>query len=218
MRILVLGDMHLPWMDHQVLIESYKFSRSFKPDKIIQVGDLVDQKAWSQWPKDPEDPNPSEEWDMTEQQIHYVHKLFPEMTIIEGNHCKRIMKRAMEIGIPRKLIRTMEDMFPFPKWEWYMESEPLVVDNIAFIHGDEMGGNAWQKAQRMGMSVVQGHDHQAYLQYVNTFRHQIFGMSVGTMMDPKSIAAKYAAKNPMKCWMGWATIVNGVPQLHPWGK
>jgi predicted phosphodiesterase len=216
MRILVLGDLHLPWVDYEALIATYKFSRSYKPDRIIQVGDLVDQKAWSQWPKDPDDPNPGEEWEMTEDGVHYVHKLFPEMTIIEGNHCRRIMKKAMEIGIPKKLIRGMNDMFPFPKWEWRLDPNPLVVDNIMFIHGDEMGGNAYQKAQRVGMNVVQGHDHQAYLQYINTFKHQVFGMSVGTLMDPNSIAARYAAKNAMKCWQGWATITDGVPQLYPW--
>ena len=77
-----------------------------------------------------------------------------------------------------------------------------------------MAGNAIQKAGKLGMSLVQGHDHMAYMSYINTFYKQIFGMSVGCMMNPTSIAARYAAKNPMKMWSGWATITNGEPQLH----
>lgn len=214
MRILALGDMHFPWIDFKVLMAAHEFAKDYKPDLVIQVGDIVDQKAWSRYPKDVDDPSPHEEWMMAEDGLHALHRLFPKMIILEGNHCRRIMCRALEAGIPKKLIKTLDQVFDFPDWHWHMHPRPYVADGIAFIHGDEMAGNAYQKAGKLGMPLVQGHDHLGYLQFINTFDREIFGMSIGCMIDSESIAARYAAKNALRTWQGWATITDGEPHLH----
>lgn len=218
MKILVLGDLHFPWHETSCLLACSQFAKNYKPDLVIQIGDIIDGKAWSRFPKDPEDDGPSLEWSKVESSMATMNKLFPQLVILQGNHCLRIMHQALSVGIPRQLLRQLNQTFEFPGWHWHVHPQPYVADGIKFIHGDEMPGNAWQKAQKMGRSVVQGHDHQGYLTYVNTFDHQIFGMSVGCMIDAQSIAARYAAKNIMRCWLGWATITNGIPELWPWRK
>lgn len=214
MKILVLGDTHFPWVDYACLHAAYRFAQKYQPDIVIQVGDLVDQKAWSVHPKDPADPSPAEEWQMTVEGLTYLHKLFPKMTILEGNHCRRIMCRALEAKIPKQLIKTMSDIFNFEDWTWHLDVKPLIVDKIVFIHGDEMPGRAHQKASRIGQSLVQGHDHMAYLEFINTYGFEIFGMSAGSMLDRESLAARYAAKNLCRSWTGWATVTHGEPALH----
>ena len=214
MKILVIPDTHFPWVDYPCLHACYKFAQIYKPDVVVQVGDLVDQKAWSQYPKDPSDPSPADEWQMTVEGLTYLHKLFPDLTILEGNHCRRIMCRALEARIPKQLIKTMDQMLNFEGWKWHLDVKPLIIDNIFFIHGDEMPGRAFHKAARVGKSVVQGHDHLGYLEFINTYGHEIFGMSCGSMLDRENLAAKYSAKNLLRSWTGWATVTHGEPALH----
>lgn len=217
MRVFVLGDIHAPWVLWKALEDAARARDAYKPDRVIQVGDMIDAKAWSRHPKDPDD-CPSSEWDQTEIAMDKVHKLFPELTILSGNHDRRIMHRASEVSLPSQLVKSLKECFPYKGWEWRVDgSQQLTIDGVLYIHGDETLGNAWQKAQRMGNSVVQGHDHMAYLQYINTFNSQIWGMSVGTFLDGASAAARYAARNPFRSWHGWATVTDGVlPMLHPW--
>lgn len=218
MKILVLGDLHFPWHEHRCLEACYEFSKKYKPDLVIQVGDIIDGKAWSRYPKDPDDLSPELEWQQVVTSMAQLNKMFPQLVILQGNHCLRIMTRASEAGLCQPLIRTLNQVFDYKGWKWHVQPKPYVADGITFIHGDELPGNAWQKAQKIGKPLVQGHDHLGYLQYVNTFDHQIFGMSVGCMIDAKSIAARYAARNLMRCWLGWGTITHLRPELHPWLK
>ena len=217
MKILVLGDLHLPFVLWDALSAAQDYAKYYKPDLVIQVGDIIDAYNWSLYPRASDSPNAEAEWDATEIAMDRFRSLFAKypVTILSGNHDRRTMLRAFGVNLPRRLIKNLEDVFQYENWTWHLESKPLVIDKTIFIHGDEMMGNAWQKAQKLGQSLVQGHDHLGYLQYIVTFNHRIFGMSVGTMMDANSIAGRYAAKNAMRSWVGFATITNGVPNLIP---
>jgi len=215
MRILIIPDSHLPCADWIALQAIYKFNKKFKADIIIQLGDLIDAKAWSRWPKDPDDDSAQLEWDKTEAAVLKFAKLFPKMTIILGNHDRRPMAKALEVGLPKQLVRRLDEVFNVPGWNWHLDNKPLVVDGVVFIHGDEMGGTVSQKASRLGVSVVQGHTHKASLTYINTFQKQLFAMECGHVADTETSAFRYSAKNPMTSWKGFATIEDGVPRLHP---
>lgn len=221
MKILVLGDLHIPYVLWDALAAAHDFSKWYKPDVIIQVGDLTDQGAWSRFDKDTDQPNPHDEWLALEDQLHAVHRLFGTKTPwlqLEGNHCRRIMHRATGAGIPKQLVRTMDELFPFKNWKWHISDDPLIVDGIAFVHGDESAGSGIIKARRTGRSLVQGHDHIAYLEYIDTYDREIFGMSVGCLLDRKTLAARYARRNLGRCWIGWATITDGEPHLYSYRR
>ena len=216
MRILVLGDIHFPFVDTHALSTAIEFAKKYKPDRIIQVGDFIDSYNWSLYKRAPDSPSADAEWNQTELLAHRFFKAldkFP-LTILEGNHCRRHMLRAFEANLPKRLIRLLPEIFPYENVTWHMQPTPLVVDNIAFIHGDEMGGTAAQKAKTLGNSLVQGHTHQASITFINTFHHQIFSMEVGCLMDGSSIAGRYAAKIPHRMWLGLATITDGHPNLR----
>lgn len=219
MKILVLGDVHLPFTNWSCVQACATFAKSYKPDLIIQVGDITDQYNWSLYKREPDGPNATLEFEMMIESFKRFHSYFKsyDIKILFGNHDKRKMLRAFEVNIPKAMIKTLDELFPYENIIWHTSVEPFVADNTIFIHGDEMMGNAWQKAQRLGHSLVQGHDHLGYLNYINTFKKQIFGMSAGCMIDAQSIAARYAAKNPMRCWLGWATVTDGIPHLYPFG-
>ena len=218
---IILGDTHIPWEDKELLksvSDVYKFYSRKKDHKVtvIQMGDSTDQKAWSRFSKDVDDYSPTEEWEKTVEGMLQLSKMFPEMHILTGNHCRRVMQKAFEASLPKQLIKGLEQVFDYPGWKWHLDNKPLVLDKVAFLHGDETGGSAVAKAKRMGMSVVQGHDHQGYVEFINTFDHKIFGMGVGCMIDPAGSAFRYSAKNPMTCFIGYGEIIDGRPNLIQW--
>ncbi len=216
MRIMALGDTHFPFTRWDALEAAADFAKSYKPDLIIQVGDFIDAHNWSKWTSPTDAPNSHDEWNLTIESVGKFQHMFRKwpVVILEGNHCRRAMMRATESKIPKQLIKTMDEMFTFDNFTWHMSHRPFMRDGVYYIHGDEMGGNAYQKAQRAGHSIVQGHDHAAYLHFINTFERQIFGMSIGAFLDPSSVAGRYAAKNLMKMWCGWSTITDSKPHLY----
>ncbi len=222
--ILVLPDMHMPFLNMKVLEDAYKWKKKHKPDLIIQIGDLFDQKAWSRWPKDPDDYSPYEEFEVAADQADIVAKKFPTMEVILGNHDRRIMHRAMEAGLTKHILRELNEVFDYPGWNWHMEARDRLIVNtptgpVFFMHGDEMGGTARAKATVLGMSVCQGHTHQASVQYVHNevAGHAIWAFVVGNMLDTASKGARYAAANPIGTVEGFGVIRNGVPFFIPQG-
>lgn len=222
MKVLALGDLHLPWIDWRAVDAVSRFAFDYKPDLIVQVGDFIDAQAWSRHPKNTDAPSPDAEWAMIEKAARRFNDALPSDTrlyIIEGNHDRRHKMRALEATIPSQLVRPLSSMFPYPNWVWWVQQKPLTIDGVDYVHGDELNGTAHQKASRCGRSIVQGHLHtDAGIKYIRNFQRLTFGLDVGTLMDVKSIAARYAHKRLLRSWIGWATITDGVPHLYPVGR
>lgn len=222
MKVLAIGDTHLPWIDWRAMAALSKFACDYKPDLIVQVGDFIDAQAWSKHPKHTDAPGADIEWQMIEKAAKKFDEMLPPDTrlyIIEGNHDRRHKMRAMEAAIPSQLVKPLSAMFPYKNWVWWVQQKPLAIDGVDYVHGDELGGRAVQKAGRCGRSIVQGHLHtDAGVTYIQSFHRQIFGADIGTLMDVKSLAARYAHKRLLRSWLGWATITDGVPHLYPYKR
>ncbi len=145
MKVLVLGDPHLPAPDWDLLKEAHEFNRTFRANRIVCVGDLTDQKTWSKYGRDTDDVGNDEEW---------------ELTI----GATRSFKAANLAGVPSKLVKSLSEALPAPGWRWYDTSRgPLMLDGVGYIHGDEQSGSALAKASFVGHPIVQGHDHKGIL-------------------------------------------------------
>lgn len=217
--ICVAGDIHFPFADWDLLREfakHVKFLRTKKKKlKVVQLGDITDQKAWSRFTGASDDMSPDAEWEGAYHDMHRFHDLVPNMEIIFGNHDIRQIKAATEAKIPRQLIKSLDEVFPFAGWNWHTANKPLIIDGIMFVHGDEGAGSAIIKAKNTGMSVVQGHDHQMYLEYIKSCGVTRFGLGGGCMIDQTARAFSYAAKNPMGCDTGYSIIAKGIPHIYP---
>jgi predicted phosphodiesterase len=219
-KILVLPDMHIPFMDWAAVKLAANWVRKHEPDLVIQLGDLFDQKAWSKFPKEPDDLSPNDEIEITLEAVKRLNKMFPEMQILFGNHDLRISKKSLDVGFTRHLLRDLQDIFPYDGWNWWSNPrEKLVVNTtrgpILFVHGDEDKGDAVSKSRLFGLSVVQGHDHQFKCSYTSTLNGTVFGLSSGHLMDQESKGARYAnrqGKYPVK---GFTIIKYGIPYFLP---
>jgi predicted phosphodiesterase len=220
--ILVLPDIHMPWPHWDALKQAKKWADKHKPELVVQLGDLTDQKIWSRWQHDVDDYSPSQEFDEAEKGLKLLHKWFPKMVILRGNHDERIKLRAVEAGLPGKMFRDVDDVFAYPGWEWISREDNLIVNTargkILFQHGDEMGGTVAQKSRILGMSVIQGHTHKTSITYTQTPTGHFFGAEMGCLMDVKSKAARYAQANPVGSSIGFGVVKFGCPYFVAYGK
>jgi predicted phosphodiesterase len=214
-KILVLPDMHAPWVNMKALKQAHQWYKSHKPDLVVCLGDITDQKIWSRWPKDVDDASPTDEFLAAKKCLEQVYKMFPKMTIIRGNHDTRILSKAIEAGLPSQMFNDIDAVFNFKGWTWVPQNDKLIINTnrgpILFVHGDEQGGTVVQKSRILGMSVIQGHTHKVSITYTTTLKGTIFGAEMGCIMDTQSKAAKYAAANPVGSSVGFGVVKYGVP-------
>jgi predicted phosphodiesterase len=207
--------MQAPWINWDALAQAHRWYISHKPDLVVCLGDITDQKIWSRWSKDVDDMSPSEEFKAAEKAMHKIHQMFPNMIILRGNHDVRVLAKAIEAGIPNEMFKDVDQVFNFRGWTWIKQGEKLIINTsrgkILFVHGDEQGGTVAQKSRILGMSVVQGHTHKASITYTTALNGTIFGAEMGCLMDTQSKAAKYAAPNPVGSTIGFGVIKYGVP-------
>lgn len=214
-KILVLPDMHAPWVDWKAINQAHSWAKRHKPDLVIQLGDITDQKIWSRWQKDVDDVSPSDEFIAAEKCLKRLYKMFPKLLILRGNHDVRILSKAVEAGIPAQMFNDINQVFNYKGWTWIPHNEKLIIKTtrgpILFVHGDEQGGTVAQKSRILGMSVIQGHTHKTSITYTTTLKGTVFGAELGCLMDVNSKAAKYAAANPVGCSIGFGVVKFGVP-------
>jgi predicted phosphodiesterase len=214
-KVLILPDIHAPWVDWKALEQAHKWAKSHKPDLIVQLGDITDQKIWSRWQKDVDDVSPSDEFLQAEKALKRIHKMFPKMVILRGNHDVRILSKAVEAGIPSQMFNDVDKVFNFKGWTWAKQNSKFIVRTsrgpVLFVHGDEQGGTVAQKSRILGLSIIQGHTHKTSITYTTTLKGTVFGAEMGCLMDINSKAAKYAAANPVGCSIGFGVLKFGVP-------
>ncbi|MFO0447708.1 MAG: metallophosphoesterase [Planctomyces sp.] len=218
--ILVLPDMHSPWINWAAVNMAHKWAKKHKPDLVVQLGDLADQKAWSRWPTDPDDPSPHSEFEAFIQDMHKLNKMFPKMHILTGNHDLRLRSRAAESKVPGRMLKTIQDVLPFKGWVWHLDPRdklivPTARGKILFVHGDEDGGTPIQKAVQLGVNICQGHTHRCSVVTRQTLDKFVWGMECGHLMDVESKAADYAARKSVGMACGFGVIKFGVPYWIP---
>jgi predicted phosphodiesterase len=221
-KVLILPDMHLPWPNWDALKQAEKWRIKHKPDLVVCLGDITDQKIWSRWPKDVDDASPSDEFIEAEKGIKRLHRMFPKLVILRGNHDVRILNRAIEAGVPAQMFRDVDDVFSMHGWTWVKQNSKFTINTargkVLFVHGDEQGGTVAQKSRILGHSIIQGHTHKVSITYTTALNGTIFGAEMGCIMDVESKAAKYAAPNPVGSTVGFGVLKWGVPYFVSYVK
>lgn len=218
--ILVLPDLHFPWADQQGVEMAHRWAKKHKPDLIVQLGDITDQKMWSRWPTDPDDMSPHQEFEAMLSGLQDLSKRFPKMVILSGNHDRRLYTKAAESKLPTKMLKTLQDLVPARGWDWRLDPRkklivPTARGNVLFLHGDESGGTPLAKAVAVGTNVCMGHTHKTSITYRQTMDKFVWGFEAGHLMDVESKAADYAAASPVGAACGFGVIKYGVPYWLP---
>lgn len=180
------------------------------------MGDEVDYHAISFHDNDPDLPSAGDELEEAIECLKPLYRLFPEAFVLESNHGSLVLRKALHHGLPKRVIKPYNDILEAPKgWKWV---DDLVVDTplgkVYFHHS--RGGDVLKNSQAYGMSFVQSHHHEKFeIRYWSSPMALCFGMIVGCLADPNSLALAYGKNNLKRPVIGTGLIVDGKAILEP---
>jgi hypothetical protein len=202
-RILIVGDIHAPFSLDGYLDFCKETYAIYNCNQVIFIGDIIDNHYSSFHTTDPDGMGGGDELDLAINYIQDWVEAFPKADVLIGNHDRMIMRKAFESQIPKRWIKSYNEVLG-TEWNWI---ERIVYDNVQYVHGE--GGTARTKAKNDMMSTVQGHIHtQAYTEWMVGRNFRVFGMQVGCGIDCTAYAAAYA-KHFKKQAIGCGVVIGG---------
>ena len=208
-RVLVIGDLHAPFELEGYLQFCKDLKKKHKTDKVVFIGDIIDNHFSSYHETDPDGMSGGQELEAAIKVVAQWYKAFPEATVIIGNHDRLIMRKAFSSAIPKIWIKDYNDVLGTPNWVW---EDRLVIDNVQYIHGE--GGTARTRCKADLMSTVQGHLHtQCYTEWFVGANYKVFGTQVGCGIDFDTYAMAYA-KRGKKPAVGAAVVLDGTTVVN----
>tara|TARA_R100000654_G_scaffold5716_1_gene15734 strand:+ start:1711 stop:2409 length:699 start_codon:yes stop_codon:yes gene_type:complete len=215
-RILVISDMHLPYQHKDAIKFLSEIKKEFKPDRVINIGDLLDFHAISMHTHDPDLASAGHELTMARKYVRELESIYPQVTEVDSNHSSLVYRRAIKYGMSREFLKDYGDFLGTKKWNW-VDDLTITMSNgqrCFFTHG--RSADVLKVSQTMGMSAVQGHYHTKFLvSYWANPDNLFFAMNVGCMINQKSMAFHYAKNFKTRFILGCGIILDGIPRLLP---
>lgn len=202
-NILIIGDLHAPFNLPNYLEFCLEQQKKFKCGRVVFIGDVIDNHYSSYHESDPDGMSAGDELDIAIQEIQKYYKVFPEATVIIGNHDRLVYRKAFSGGVSKRWIKEYKEVLKVPNWDFV---ESLDLFDININHGE--GGGARIKMKKELQSQIQGHLHSdLYVDFIVGKNFRIFGMQVGCGIDFKSYAMAYG-KNFKKPAIGCGVLLN----------
>lgn len=216
-NVLVIGDLHEPfsldgYLDH--CIETYK---EFNCNKVIFIGDLIDNHAISYHEHDPDGQSPFGEYMLAVERLKRWYQAFPEAKVTIGNHDQLGVRKVFSAGLPSFWLKSLEQILEAPKS--YEFDFHFTIDDVFYTHGTGVSGDngAMKIANQNRQSAVIGHLHSvSNIKYSASYKDLIFAMTVGCGIDYKQYAFNYGKDIPAKPIVSCGVVLGGkIPVLVP---
>jgi hypothetical protein len=216
-KILVISDQHMPFEHPDTFSFLAAIKRRYKPDRIINIGDEVDNNDISFHDSDKDLPSAGDELKLAMKKLKRLEQLFPIMTIVDSNHGSLAIRRFKHHGIPMKYLASNHQIYGVGKgWQWVNDINLTLPNgtNCYFVHG--IAKNGKQLAAQRGTNVVQGHYHTEFrIDYISNPNNLLWSMQVGCLIDKKSLAFTYDKLNLQRPIIGVGMVINSQPLLLP---
>jgi len=213
-NVLVIGDLHTPFNHKEYLKHCKDTYKKYKCNKVVLIGDLVDNHFSSFHETNPNGYGAGQELTKAVEQIKLYYKAFPEATVLVGNHDRIILRKAIAAGVSTNWIKDYADIFNTPNWTFQTH---LILDNVLYHHG-EGGGNLLNAVLHNRMNIVQGHYHTKFeIKYTASTKDILWGLQTGCGIDDSSYAFDYAKLNLKRSVLGCSVVLNNgtLPVLIP---
>lgn len=218
MNVLIIGDTHCPCMLEEYpdfLLDCYKY---WQCDKVVMIGDLVDNCALSFHLKKPQQKDPMREFEEAMAQVKEITKAFPKADMLLGNHDVLPYRWAKQVGVPDEMLRDFGAIFGLPKgWVVHPRYHQLVIDDVIYQHGDRGKGGrmaACNNAKAEFKSVVQGHHHcQGGTEFYACLNSRVFGLQVGCGTDWRHGQMEYGIRYSGKPVIGCGIVLDGITPI-----
>lgn len=215
--LLVLGDLHAPFMHRDYPSFVIALSEKYRSDRVACVGDEVDYHAISFHDHDPDSLSPGHELEAAIAQLQPLYKAFPRMDIAESNHGSLVFRKAKHHGMPRQVISPYHDQLRAPpEWRWHFKIE-VELSNGSFVDiHHSYGANVLAQSKKRGRSLIQGHHHnEAGEQWWGNDRQEFFAAFTGCGIDDVALAFAYNKNQVERPRLGALIVINGIPSWKP---
>jgi metallophosphoesterase superfamily enzyme len=224
---VVISDTQMPFENRRAVNAIIRFIGDYRPNEVVQIGDLVDFPQPSRWNKD----SRGEFEGSVFKDADYVKRKFLEplraaydgpVGVIEGNHDLRpreyLSKYAPALAGTHAFdfdvlldfdgfgVTKLPDFYEFTSG-WLMTHGHLGSIKLSPIAGN----TALNAAKRLGKSVIMGHTHRLSVGsetrgYNGKTQVQLTGMEVGNLMDMKVASATYLKHGTANWQTGFAVV------------
>ena len=218
-RVMVFGDLHFPYCHKDSLTFLKEVRDSFGPDRVINMGDLMDFYSVSDYPKSIEHKDTwTSELKKARKMIAQLAEIFPEQTLLSSNHCDRPYKKSRVAGIPREFMVPYTEIIGAPAG-WKIKKEVrLTVDSIRtkFLFAHTLAGGALTAAKNLGVSVVLGHSHTKFgATAFDNGERLLWGIDAGCLISDTGAPYAYNKTQLGRPIRGCCMILDGVPHMIP---
>jgi metallophosphoesterase superfamily enzyme len=205
-RAFILPDLQVPYTDEAFFKRMLRVIRAYKPDEIVQIGDLIDLPEVSRWHKGKHMEYAATlqgSLDRTTSMLAEVRKAAPSarIRIKEGNHDLRFEKYVSDYAPALAGLRSsrLDEQLGLEALGITLERKPFqIAPGVLVLHGHERayslvaGKYELERIRQHGMSVITGHTHTPVLvttaRSVDFDQDHFFGMNVGHAMDTKKVS------------------------------
>lgn len=210
-NVLVIGDTHCPCLVDGYIDFLRDIYKRWNCNKVVHIGDLVDNAALSFHLKKPQHKNPLEEYNKAMTQVKELVKAFPRADLMIGNHDALPYRWCDEVGIPESMMRDFGSIFGLPKlWKVNSRYSQIMIDGVIYQHGDRGKSSAILNAKAEFCSVVQGHHHsKSSVEFYCNMNSRIMGVQTGCGTDWKHAQMEYGKKFSQKPVVSAAVVLEG---------
>lgn len=216
-RLLVLGDLHTPYMHQDYPAFLIALHAHYKFDRVCSVGDEVDHHAISFHESDPDLLSPGHELKAAINALTPLYEAFPEMDVCESNHGSLHFRKGKHAGLPRQLIAAYHDALQAPPgWRWKPEIKVDLSDGSHCVIHHALSADVLRSSQGRGESMIFGHHHSlAGVWWWNNGKRKLFASFTGCGIDDKALAFSYNTLQLKRPIMGCTIVFNGVARWIP---
>lgn len=215
-RVLVIPDLQIPFHHKDAFNFLSAVCLTFGCDRVVSIGDEVDQYNLSRYDKDPDAMGAGDEYEVAMSYLEELYQIFPEVDAVHSNHLDRVAKRALGAGIPKAYLKDLKEWMGAPDgWNWYKH---VTIGGVRYEHGDASNGARAHRilAEANRCSTVIGHHHShAGVEYISNGNEVIFAMNVGSLIDADAVAFQYNKSSKYKPVLSCGVVLNGVPSVVP---
>lgn len=207
-RVLGIGDKHLPFTHPKYLAHCKKVAKRFNTNLTVDLGDVYEHNSISYHESDPDGYSAGNELRLAKKAVRPWKKAFPKQRVCYGNHDILPYRQAKTNGIPRHMVRELNEIYDTPGWNW---ADEHIIDDVLYTHGKGAGKNAaLNMAINERMSCVIGHAHSfGGVQYTACTKDLLFGMNVGCGIDIKRYCFAYGKKFSVRPTLGCGVVLDG---------
>ena len=211
---LIISDTHFPHHHPDTFDFLEALAWAYDIEIVKSVGDLIDNHNSSFHEIEYGTLSPKEEHEEAKECLQRLSGLFPDMTVVLGNHDIMTYRKAKAAGIPLEHLRSYNDLYGV-NWEW-VDKEFFTVDKyteVLMVHS--MGANTLSNARNHSHSSIQGHHHGKYgIEYFGDTNMLRWSMSVGCLIDTSHPAFNYGSKATLnRPIIGCGGIIDNEPRL-----